>query len=33
MKRKLLDSEGVKNFEIVVCSSVIDILNIEIFIG
>lgn len=33
MKRKLLDSEEVKNFEIVVCSSIVDMLNIEIFIG
>lgn len=33
MKRKLLDSEEVKNFEIVVCLSVVDMLNIEIFIG
>lgn len=33
MKRKLLDSEEVKNFEIVVCLSIVDMLNIEIFIG
>lgn len=33
MKRKSPDSEGVKNLEIVVCSSAVDMLNIETFIG